>query len=442
MSELRDALAARVAGPVAAPGDPGYTEELTGFNLGITRTPELVVAATSTDDVAQAMRFARENGLRAGVLATGHGETQDGAGLVISTRRLNGVSIDPGARTATIGGGSPWGPVIAAAAPHGLAPSTGSSPLVGVVGFLLGGGLGPLARTNGFGSDRLLRATVVTGAGEVVSAAPDGDAELLWALRGGGGGLGVVTDVHLHLDAVPHLYAGNLVFGPGEAEAALRGWVDWVQDADPRVTTSVLLVRPPVPDAPPFVLMVRFAFAGPPEEGEALAAPLRALAPVAHDGVGPMALTDVAMIHQDPEEPVTAWVRGDLLDRIDFRLADTMLATVVGGADTSPFIGMEVRHIAGATAQDVPEGSAVAGRGASYVMTAVCLDPSRFAEAPAGLTALGATLDGCLHGGMNPNFAGPLTAGVAARCWPGETGARLAAVRRRLDPDGVLAGHS
>ncbi len=173
MSDLRDALAARVAGPVHAPGDPGYTDEVTGFNLAMVRTPQLVVGATSTDDVAQAMRFARENGLRVGVLATGHGETPDGAGLVITTGRMDSVAVDPAARTATIGGGAMWGPVVAAAAPHGLAPSTGSSPLVGVVGFLLGGGLGPMARTEGFGCDRLLRATVVTGAGEVVTAAPD-----------------------------------------------------------------------------------------------------------------------------------------------------------------------------------------------------------------------------------------------------------------------------
>ncbi len=440
MSDLRDALAARVEGPVHAPGDPGYTDEVTGFNLAVVRTPQLVVGATSTDDVAQAMRFARENGLRVGVLATGHGETPDGAGLVITTGRMDSVAVDPAARTATIGGGAMWGPVVAAAAPHGLAPSTGSSPLVGVVGFLLGGGLGPMARTEGFGCDRLLRATVVTGAGEVVTAAPDDDAELLWALRGGGGGVGVVTEVQVRLEAIPDLYAGHLIFGPGEAAAVLHGWVGWVQDADPRVTTSVMAVAPPVPDAPPFLALLRFAFPGPAEEGEALAAPLRALAPAFHDGIGPMDLADVAMIHQDPVDPVAAWVRGDLLGSVDARLADLMLGTVAPGSP-SPFMGVEVRHIAGATATDVPEGSAAAGRGASFVMSGFCQDTARFREAPGALAAMGTALDGCVHDGMTPNFAGPLTAEVVARCWPGGTAGRLSAVRRRLDPDGVLAGH-
>jgi FAD/FMN-containing dehydrogenase len=217
-------LASRVSGPVLTPADGGFAEEVSGQNLAFSHTPEVAVGATSADDVAEAVKFADANGLHVSVLATGHGShAVVSSGMLITTRRLDRVTVDAQARLATIGAGARWGAVVAAAAQHGLAPITGSSTNVGVVGYLLGGGLGPLSRSHGFSSDYLRSVTIVTADGETV-VADDGD--LFWALRGGKGGFGVVTEVVLGLVPIDHLYAGALVFEEQHIETVLRAWVD------------------------------------------------------------------------------------------------------------------------------------------------------------------------------------------------------------------------
>src|SRR5690242_10891677 len=167
MASTSEALAARMGGPVYVPGDAGYDAEVAAANLAVHHTPDVVAGVTSTADAAGALRFAAERGYRVTVQSTGHGaHAPIASGLMISPRRLNGVEIDAAAGTAVVGGGATWAPVVAAAAAHGLCPITGSSTAVGVAGYLLGGGLGPLARSHGFSSDYLLGATVVTGTGE------------------------------------------------------------------------------------------------------------------------------------------------------------------------------------------------------------------------------------------------------------------------------------
>ncbi|GGT56004.1 hypothetical protein GCM10014713_57230 [Streptomyces purpureus] len=130
---------------VLLPGDPGHDEELTGFQTGFSLRPHLIVAATSADDVRAAVAHAAELGLPVGVQATGHGLPGDAeGGVLISTRRMDGVRIDAERRTVRVEAGVRWGAVVAAAAPYGLAPLNGSAPGVGAVSYTLGGGLGIL----------------------------------------------------------------------------------------------------------------------------------------------------------------------------------------------------------------------------------------------------------------------------------------------------------
>src|SRR5690349_8642283 len=241
-------LTQRIGGPVLTARDAGYATEIAGFNTVAVCTPEIVVGVTSAADVAAAVRFARAQGLRIHVQGAGHGGLVPvRSGMLVSTRRLDAVSIDADLATATIGAGARWSPVVVAAAEHGLAPIAGSSVTVGVVGYLLGGGLGPLARSHGFSSDYLLAATVVTGEGGLVEATERQNLDLFWALRGGRDGLGIVTEVRLRLVPLRTLYAGSLFFAEEHIEAALRAWIDWTATAHPQVTTSVALVRfPPI----------------------------------------------------------------------------------------------------------------------------------------------------------------------------------------------------
>jgi hypothetical protein len=443
---LRSALAARVACPVLTAGDPGFEAEIAPFNTAVVHAPALVLAAASAADVVEAVRFAGEHGLRVSVQSTGHGaHLPITGGLLITTRRLDRVVIDPKLRTATIGGGVRWGAVIAAAAAHGLAPVTGSSVTVGAAGYLLGGGLGPLSRSHGFSSDYLLGLTVVTGAGELVEASAARNGDLFWALRGGKGGLGIVTELQLRLVELDTLYAGALFFDETHTEPALRGWVDWTAQAHPRVTTSVALVRlPPLPVIPePLrgrrLLSLRFAYPGGIDEGERLAAPLRALAPRHLDTLGPLPAAEVARIHSDPPAPGPSWTAGRLLDRIDQEFASQLLEHAGPQAD-SPFVAVEVRHLGEATRREVDGGCAVSGRDSGFTLGLVGTNPAQFAQVvPAAAARLLEAVGPWTSAFTNVNFSGePHTPEELARTWPAATRIRLLEIRRRHDPRGVF----
>ena len=179
-------LDASVAGPVLEPGDPGYAEEVASFSLTFSAAPAVVVGATSAHDVAAAVRHAARTGRRVAVQGTGHGLQSDLAGTVlVSTRRMDGVTIDPESAIARVQAGARWRQVIDAAAPYGLAPLNGSSSQVGVVGYTLGGGLGPMARRFGFAADHVRRFTIVTADGEIRDVTAASDPDLFWAVRGG-----------------------------------------------------------------------------------------------------------------------------------------------------------------------------------------------------------------------------------------------------------------
>lgn len=359
------------------PHDPDFAAEVAGFNATAVLTPDIVVCATSTDDIVEAVRLARARGHSLHVQATGHGgPIPIRAGVLVSTKRMTGVAVDPATKIATIAAGAQWAPVVAAAAKHGLAPITGSATNVGVVGYLLGGGLGPLARSHGVSSDYVVGATVVTGNGDVIEASADSHPDLFWALRGGKLGLGIVSEIRLRLVELRTLHAGALMFEEAHIEPVLRAWVDYTHTAHPDVTTSVAIARfPPIDRIPePLrgrrLLALRFAFPGALDEGARLAAPLRSIAPIYIDGLGELAAADIARIHNDPPGPVPSWARGALLERIDQDFATTLLGHVGAGTD-APFVAAEVRHLGNATTRDVPGGSAVGGRSAAFTMSLI-----------------------------------------------------------------------
>jgi hypothetical protein len=433
-------LARRVGGPVLTAHDAGYATEVAGFNSVAVTTPEIVVGATSARDVVEAVSFARAHGHAVHVQSTGHGGPHMiRSGVLVSTRRMNTVRIDASTRVATIGAGAQWAAVIAAAAEHGLAPISGSSTTVGVVGYILGGGFGPLVRSHGVSSDYILGARVVTGAGELVEASAESHADLFWALRGGKYGLGVVTEMRLRLVPLPALYAGALLFDEPQIEAGLRAWIDYTAGADPQVTTSAAIAKfPPLDRLPPALrgrrlLAVRFAYPGPADEGVRLAAPLRAAAPIYQDTLAELPIADVARIHNDPTDPLPAWSRGALLERVDQAFATTLLGHVGAGTD-APFVAAELRQLGNATTRDVPSGSAVGGRGAAFTTTLIgAPKPELFASViPAAAERIHASFAPWLSAENNINFLGePADPVRIETAWPGEMRARLEEIRRR-----------
>ncbi|MBT2481615.1 FAD-binding oxidoreductase, partial [Streptomyces sp. ISL-94] len=221
-------LVSRVEGEVFLPGGDGFDAERIGFQRAVTHRPDVIVGAVSAADVAAAVEFAGERDLPVAVQATGHGLSvaMDG-GVLVSTRRMSGVRIDPAAETAWLEAGVRWEQVVPEAARHGLAPLNGSAPHVGAVSYVLGGGLALLGRTYGWAADHVRRMEVVTADARIKEITPDSDPDLFWALLGGKDNFGIVTGMEIALMPVERIYGGGLYFDTPHVEDILHAWREW-----------------------------------------------------------------------------------------------------------------------------------------------------------------------------------------------------------------------
>lgn len=443
-------LRAALSGPVFTPADAQYAAEIAAFDASLAHSPDLVIGVATEADVVAAVAFAVANSLPFQVQATGHGvRVAQQSGVLITTRRLDELTVSAVNRTATIGAGVRWGDVVAATAPLGLLPVTGSNPAVGVVGFLLGGGIGPLGHSLGVGSDRVRSVRLVTATGDVVTASVDSNPELFWALRGGGGGFGIVTSVEIDLVSIPELYAGGLYFAEPDLETVLRCWIDWSAALPEAVTTSVaVLAFPPADFIPePFrgrrLAHVRFAAALDARSAEELLAPLRAAAPVYLDAIGPLPLDALAAIHNEPTEPGVSYGKARFLDGLSEASIDALVAAVAPQppAHAAPFMAMELRRLGGALARDVEGGSAVGARDAELsVMVIGIPTPDTSAAIREAADGLFAAIGGDIAAQTSVNFIDHgATAAEFAACWSSETAQRLARIRAEWDPAGVFA---
>jgi hypothetical protein len=438
-----DALASQLSGPLFLRGDEGIAAEVAAFNAAVRHAPDVVVGAKSAADVAAAVGFAAKHGLTVTVQATGHGAaTPITSGMLITTSRLDSSKLDPATRVASIGAGSRWLPVVTAGAQHGLAPICGSSPNVGAIGYTLGGGIGPLGRTFGFSSDYIRGFDVVTADGQIRRADPSQNPDLFWALRGGKGGLGVVTSMDFELVPLKTLYGGGLFYAVEHIETALRAWVDWTKQVPDTVNSSVALIRFPPLDAIPAplrgrtLLHLRYAFIGDATEGARHLAPLRGAAPVYIDGIAEMKADAVGTIHNDPPGPLPAWVRGMLLKPIDQDFVTTVINTV-GPKVQVPLVAVEIRHLGGAFARVPAGGDAVGGRRSAYTFNLVGAPvPDLFATVlPRLADNVTRAIEGWVSPETNVNFAIPfLSAQQYASCWPTDARDRLEKIRAQYDP--------
>ncbi|KAA6214527.1 FAD-binding oxidoreductase [Streptomyces albofaciens JCM 4342] len=360
-------LAAQVTGVVLVPGDEGYDAERSGYQIGYSHRPSVIVGAASAADAVAAVRYARAHGLPVSVQSTGHGlaAATDG-GLLISTRRMDGIRIDAAARTAWAGAGVLCGQLIEEAAPYGLAPVNGSSPGVGVVGY---GGLGILGREFGYASDHVRTVELVTADGEVRRVSEAHEPDLFRALLGGGHGLGVVTGLESGLVPVERVYGGQLIFGADLLDEALAAYLAWTEDLPDALTSSVgLIVYPDAPAVPPHLrgrhlAQIRIAYTGTAEEGDRLAAPLRAVGPRVADTLREMPYTDSHTIHQDPATPHAYDGDSVLLSGLEADALRTVAALT--GPDAPMMTVVQLNHLGGALAAG---GGSVGHRDARYLL--------------------------------------------------------------------------
>ncbi|MDX3240044.1 FAD-binding oxidoreductase [Streptomyces sp. ME03-5709C] len=368
-------LASLVSGPVLLPGGEGYGAECRIHNLNVSLEPALAVGAANAADVQAAVRFAARQGRPVTVKTTGHQQVDPArGGVLISTRRMKGIAIDADRRRARVEAGVIWQEVIDQAATAGLAPVSGSAPLVGVVGYTLGGGLSPvLGRSRGYAADHVRSLEVVTADGELRQVTADSDPELFWALLGGKGNFGVVTALEFDLFPLTHFYGGGIHF-PGERLAdVLHAWRTWQSTMPEEMTSSVAVQRlPPLPELPEplrgaFVVHVRIAFLGPVAEGERLIAPLRAAAPALIDAVGEMPYTAMGALHMDPPTPMPYYDRTTMLREFPAEAADKLIE-LLGPESDCPLVSVELRMLGGALDREPAVPNAVSTRGLPFVL--------------------------------------------------------------------------
>jgi hypothetical protein len=228
-----DTFRANFTGVVSQAGESAYDDAVNIWNGAITRRPAVVASCASSDDVAAALAFARQQGLEVSVRGGGHnyaGFALCDDGLMIDLTPMKSVSVDATARRARCGGGTTWGALDAATQAHGLALPGGFISLTGVAGLTLGGGFGWLSRLAGLSSDNLVGAEVVTADGRVLHASESDNPDLFWALRGGGGNFGVITEFEFGLHRVgPILQLGLFMFSPDQGGDLFRFARDFVE---------------------------------------------------------------------------------------------------------------------------------------------------------------------------------------------------------------------
>lgn len=372
-----DALRATVGGAVHAPGDPGYDEARSAFNLALDLRPAVIVMAESAADVVNTVRFARSAGLRVAPQGTSHGASALGSldnAILLKTTSMRGVEIYPATRTARVEAGAEWQDVTVPAAEHGLAALAGSAPDVGVVGYTLGGGIGWLARRYGLSANSVAAVEIVTPDGELVCADRRHEPDLFWAVCGGGGSVGVVTAIEIVLYPVREVFAGALFFPLERASEVLHAWRDWT-DTVPDEVTSVgrMLQFPPIPEVPEPLrgnsfAVVEAAYLGDEFEGAELIRPLRELGPLM-DTFAMIPAPALQQLHMDPPEPVPYEGDGMFLADAPAGAIDAMVAAA-GPGSSSPLLSVELRHLGGALAEGSPD--AAQGRiDAKYGMFAV-----------------------------------------------------------------------
>jgi FAD/FMN-containing dehydrogenase len=435
---LRDAF----EGPVRGRGDDGYDAARLPWQRRVDPYPALVVEAAGPGDVRAAVRFAREQDLPFTVQATGHGAVAgtDG-GLLLKTTSMDSVEVDAGRRVARVAAGARWSEVIAAAAPHGLAPLSGSSATVGVVGYTLGGGAGWLSRAYGYAADSVLRAEVVTAAGERVTASPDEHPDLFWALRGGGGNFGVVTELEFRLYPVERVYAGMAMFEPDRAADVLAVYREWAGDEPDESNTSVgVMTLPPLPQLPEAVrgrrvLMLRGLYVGAAEAAERVFAPLRQAAGTPlMDAFREMPYAETSTLGPPPT-PMVADMHCELFHELSDAVIDVALSA--GGAVS----GVDIHHWGGGPARPDGDAGPAGHRDVpfSVVVAAQAEDPAEAPRLRAAVEQVAARLRPHATGGTFLNFLGDPAQTPSA--YTADDYRRLAEVKRAYDPDNFFSGH-
>lgn len=433
-----------VRGEVLVPEDPGYDEARAVWNAMHDKHPAVVVRATGAADVIASVNFAREHDLVLAVKGGGHSlpgfSTCDG-GLMLDLGRMNAVRVDPERRTARAQGGALWGDVDHETQAFGLAVTGGQVSHTGIGGLSLGGGIGNLLRKCGATVDNLIGADVVTADGQLIHASESEHPDLFWALRGGGGNFGVVTEFEYRLHPVGPVVTGGLIAFPvAEAERVLDWWRTTMADAPDDVQiAAVFLTAPPAPFVPeplhfqPLIALL-VCHAGPLDQGEGLLRELRGgLSPVL-DLAGPIPYAALQTLLDEPTaHGQYFYLKGGNLP--DFNDEPLAIIRQWSSAMPSPFSVVVLVPYGGAVARVGETDTAFGHRDAAYSISIfpTWRDPSQTDVNLTWARDFYAAIEPHLHGAY-VNELGDAGEGSVRAAYPESVYGRLTEVKRQYDP--------
>lgn len=440
-----ETLGAGLDGELITPGRETYDQARKVIDITIDRRPLAIVRAATARDIAAGVSFARDYGLDLAIRSGGHslaGHSMVDDAMVIDLSAMKGIQIDPAARIARVQAGVTSGDFAGPANAHGLALSTGDTASVGFGGLTTGGGIGYMVRKYGLAIDNLLSAQVVTAAGAVVTASETEHPDLFWAIRGGGGNFGVVSEFTFRLAPVGQILGGMLVL-PATPEV-IRGYLEYTATAPDELSTIANVMHaPPLPFIPEawagkLVLAIIACWTGNSEDGARAYAPLRALAEPVADLIGPIPYPGIYDFTAHQTLPHGVAIRSMFADE----LSDATIAASLTAMEqaTSPYSIVHLRGLGGALARVAPDATAFAHRDARYLyaVIGIWLDASEDPQVHTGWTQALWEQVGHERTGVYVNFLDNEGPERIFDAYPPATYARLAAIKRRYDPQNLF----
>ena len=448
MPNVTAILRKEIRGAVVEAGDPQYAQARSVWNAAIDRRPTAIIRCADVEDVVRAVRIASDHGAKLTVRGGGHnvaGRSIADGTLMLDLSGLRAVRVNSSARRASVQGGALWSDIDAATAAAGLATTGGFVSTTGVGGLTLGGGVGWLMRRYGLASDNLRRANVVLPGGRFVRVSPDEHADLFWGLRGGAGGLGVVTEFEFALHPVRDVLAGITIFAAGDMLRVLQAFRAYAPEApDEFCGICVVCQAPPLPFLEPGhhgrpVLAVAVCWCGDAARGEAEITKSCGGAESigAHLGVMPYVQWQKMQDAGAPAGVYNYW------KTVNFdSLTDTTLERIAQAAQELPSAATEIhlQHIGGAVARADAGSSAFASRQAPFFANLIgrSADPAGFEAVRSFVRRLHGILSPAGTGTIQPNFSDQDDLDPSRRF--GTDGAsRLAELRGRYDPERVFS---
>jgi len=427
-------------GPVITPDDRRFDAARRTFNASIEARPAVISRPVDSRDVAAAIAFARAHDLPVSVRGGGHsvaGHSVGEGSVMVDLRLLREVDVGPVARTATVGGGACWNDVDAPSQSFGLAMPGGTYGDTGVAGLTLTGGIGHLTGAYGLSLDNLLSAEVVTADGRVIRANRDDEPELFWALRGGGGNFGVVTEFVFQLHEVPLMTGGFLIHRLQDAPEALRAFARMRDDMPSALTLMPQLLPSAGLIEADHVLLTSVAFLGAADRASEVLAPLRSPRPL-FDNVGPAYYSQLQALYPYMPFGLRNYWTGRFIDDLSDDLIDFMVEHLAG-APAAGYGGILFEPLHGAVSEVHPSATAFAFRSARFNVSpmAVWEDPADDEGQLACAAAARDRLQPLSRGGYL-NYATDDSEETVEGSFGSENFRRLRSIKATWDPDNVF----